>query len=304
MSVTETSTSDGPHVVSYGNPVTAGGEAPLTPPACSPPSGSSFPIGTTPVTCTVVDARQRSASCSFSVVVRSPAKIGATSFVAFGDSITLGQDGNGFSVRGGENGEWLVFPRVILVGREYPTVLQQLLAVRYPTQTIVVRNEGFGGEYAAPLSTLRRFEAVLGSGSPRPEVALIMEGTNDISDGNPTAIGPAVAGLRNMIVAAKGMGVRPYLATIPPMNRDGDRGRRGWATVPLLNTQIRDLASRESVTLVDVHQAFNENLALLGDDGLHPNAEGLALIAKTFFDALVATLETAAPTFRGWSPRR
>jgi hypothetical protein len=36
---------------------------------CSVPSGSFFPVGTTPVTCTATDASQNSASCSFNVTV-------------------------------------------------------------------------------------------------------------------------------------------------------------------------------------------------------------------------------------------
>src|SRR5262249_29560737 len=38
-------------------------------PVCNPPSGSTFPIGTTTVTCTVSDACGNTASCSFTVKV-------------------------------------------------------------------------------------------------------------------------------------------------------------------------------------------------------------------------------------------
>ena len=39
---------------------------------CSPPSGSSFPLGLTTVTCTAVDTAGNSNSCSFKVTVKSP----------------------------------------------------------------------------------------------------------------------------------------------------------------------------------------------------------------------------------------
>lgn len=39
---------------------------------CSPPSGSTFPVGTTTVTCTAVNGAGLPASCSFTVTVRSP----------------------------------------------------------------------------------------------------------------------------------------------------------------------------------------------------------------------------------------
>ena len=39
---------------------------------CTPPSGSTFPLGTTTVTCTAVNASGGSASCNFTVTVRNP----------------------------------------------------------------------------------------------------------------------------------------------------------------------------------------------------------------------------------------
>jgi hypothetical protein len=36
---------------------------------CSPPSGSSFPLGTTTVSCTAIDGAGNTASCSFTVTV-------------------------------------------------------------------------------------------------------------------------------------------------------------------------------------------------------------------------------------------
>lgn len=40
--------------------------------SCHPPSGSTFPIGVTPVTCTAVDASGNISSCSFTVIIRDP----------------------------------------------------------------------------------------------------------------------------------------------------------------------------------------------------------------------------------------
>jgi hypothetical protein len=58
------------------------------------------------------------------------------------------------------------------------------------------------------------------------------------------------------------------------------------------------------VTLVDVYQAFNGNLALIGPDGLHPAADGYAKIADTFFTAIKSTLETASAGSAVLGPRR
>jgi lysophospholipase L1-like esterase len=124
--------------------------------------------------------------------VQPPPKIQLTKFAAFGDSITAGEDGSDPSLTFQPNrlGE-PSFPSVILFGREYPTVLQQMLAARYTTQQIVVANAGKPQERAAASDTLARFTAV--ASSRLYEVILLMEGTNDIyggTGGNPLAIPP------------------------------------------------------------------------------------------------------------------
>ena len=40
--------------------------------SCDPPSGSTFPAGTTTVTCTAVDADGNASTCGFTVTVESP----------------------------------------------------------------------------------------------------------------------------------------------------------------------------------------------------------------------------------------
>jgi hypothetical protein len=49
----------------------AGGKIPVSA-KCTPASGSSFPVGSTTVSCTVTDVLNRSASCQFAVTVTTP----------------------------------------------------------------------------------------------------------------------------------------------------------------------------------------------------------------------------------------
>ena len=84
--------------------------------------------------------------------------------------------------------------------------------------------------------------------------------------------------------------MRPLLATIPPMNPAGRRGG-GAMLVPSLNDRIYQVGAAENLAIVDVYAAFNGNLTLLGDDGLHPNAAGYQVIAKAFADAIRNSLE-------------
>jgi len=65
---TATSKDGQPVAVAYPAPVVTGGLAPVST-TCTPASGSSFALGTTPVTCTAVDSLQRAASCTGTVTV-------------------------------------------------------------------------------------------------------------------------------------------------------------------------------------------------------------------------------------------
>ncbi|MBM3847566.1 MAG: HYR domain-containing protein, partial [Verrucomicrobia bacterium] len=56
-------------VVNYLAPTASSSCGPITSLVCVPPSGSSFPLGTTTVTCTATDAQGHSASCSFDVTM-------------------------------------------------------------------------------------------------------------------------------------------------------------------------------------------------------------------------------------------
>src|SRR6202008_3640714 len=98
-----------PLPVVYGTATVVGGATPVTT-SCNPGSGTQFAIGTTAVSCTATDSRQRTDKCDFAVVVQAPARISLTRFVAFGDSITLGEDGNTTSIVP------MLHPLVVLTG--------------------------------------------------------------------------------------------------------------------------------------------------------------------------------------------
>jgi hypothetical protein len=68
---TENPSGSGTAVVNYSQPTTTG--CPTLTISCSPPSGSTFSLGTTPVTCTGTSATGNTASCSFLVTVNGAA---------------------------------------------------------------------------------------------------------------------------------------------------------------------------------------------------------------------------------------
>jgi lysophospholipase L1-like esterase len=253
-------------------------------------------VGQKTVTCEVTDALQRTDTCSFLVTVLTPPKLATTSFLAFGDSITWGEDGQNSVAPSRSLMSARLHPAVQLpLSQQYPRDLQISLADRYKTQSPTVDNQGRPGEAASDPSALSRFMGLASSG--RYSVALIMEGTNDLYDRDDHIYPAAYDGLRSMIRYAKGRGIRPYLATIPPMDPTQCvpvcRGLP-WSLVTSFNDGIRTLASVEGVTLVDVYQGFGGDFSLLGPDGLHPAARGYAKIADQFFKAIQQTLETSS----------
>jgi lysophospholipase L1-like esterase len=282
------STDGNPVSVTYSPPQAGGGQAPVTL-SCSPSPGSLFPGGTTTVTCTAVDSRGISASCSLGVFVRLPPRLlGTGRVLAFGDSITAGVPGGGASQFS-----------VVVSEFAYTITLETLLKERYRQQTPVVLPEGIPGEYAqfrppgeAP-GGADRFGPVLAQ--TRPDIVLLMEGTNDLQF-DQAGIEDAVRGLRSMVQQAKAANVRILLSTVIPQRATGSPAReRGSRLAPVLSARIRELAAAENVPLVDMFAVFERDMSLIGIDGLHPTPRGFQVMAQTFFEAIRQHGEAAHP---------
>jgi lysophospholipase L1-like esterase len=292
--------------VTYTAPVVTGGLAPINT-SCLPISGSSFPVGTTTVTCTTSDARARNESCTFPVVVQPPPTLSTASFLAFGDSITWGEDGRDAAnlTATGQH----VF--VQLVGQTYPDALQAELKARYRLQSPPVANWGRAGETLSDgLSSdcqggppeqsgaYVRYTQAVSSG--RYGALLLMEGSNDVdgAPGDSCLLNKAIGVLRRIADDAKSRGIQVILATIPPMVPPGVASRtKGYQVVPTYNDMVRALGVAEGVPVADVYAAFGSDApSLIGFDGLHPNASGYQRIADTFFAAIKNSIETKRPS--------
>ena len=282
-----------PITVSFSGVSATGGVPPITV-TCTPAETSRFAVGATTVTCSATDANHQNATCTLTVTVTTPPLLAATRFVAFGDSITRGEDGTNSSI--GSIPLSVLRPDVILPdGQTYPGVLSQLLIGRYTRQTPSVTNAGLPGEMLSDPNTLGRFTSATPGGVF--DVVLLMEGSNDVNAMNSDLAVEAVAigNLQQMVENAKSRGLRVLLATLPPMNAAvGGPRVVGARLVPEFNDRIRALAVIESVPLVDVYTAVNADInTFIGTvDGLHPTPAGYARIASTFLTAIEQNLET------------
>lgn len=199
--------------------------------------------------------------------------------MAFGNSITEGKAASG------------------ALTKSYAERLRDLLASRYVSQSMEVVNAGCGGELTTggtPPCTggVVRLPAVLNT--VHPQVLLLEEGTNDLSRGDPTKITPMINALRDMVREAKSRGIPVFLGTLLP-EREGGRNAGALPLLVEANGRIRQLAQAEGATLVDLYDGFGGGPDPYIDvDGLHPTEEGYQRMAQLFFDAIRATLETAA----------
>ena len=272
--------------VAYEIPVAAKGAPPVTV-ACAPAAGSEFKNGTTTVTCEATDSRARKGRCSFSVIVTPVPQLLRTKFMAFGDSLTEGKTR-------------LIGPSIIQVPDKhfnatgsYPEALNAKLTARYQDQTITMVADGWGGEFAGEGKIRLQAEW----GQYNPEVLLLMEGTNDITDsttktvdGMEAAMNSVVDALRTDIGFAKARGARVFLGTIvslvPPV------APNSIAAIPVLNNRIKALAAEQSVTLVDISAVVPASM-ISTIDGIHPKpgSDAYSLMADEWMKAIVAALE-------------
>ena len=254
-----------PVTVTFELPAVIGGQAPVDV-GCTPEPGHAFGIGATEVSCSASDVLQQAASCTFRVAVLGPPKLAATRFLAFGDSLTAG-------VVSPPNGPGNLDP-----SRSYVRLLERDLRGKYVTQEISVLNAGAPGEQAR--HAVSRFQSVLRTN--RPEVVLLMEGTNDLDVVGGGGADRAAQAIDSMVDRAQGAGLDVLLMTIPPQ-----RFTAQASLIPGFNDRIRAIAARRGVVLVDIYNVLanggcpgDRTVPCIGADGVHPTADGYRLMAE------------------------
>jgi lysophospholipase L1-like esterase len=295
-------------VVNYVAPTVTGGTPPVNV-TCAPVSGSTFGIGSTPVNCSAADSIGRTAVCSATVTVAGH-QLAAQKIVAFGDSITAGENGlvgnntgiapgcSSFSSTSAATAP-SVIPQFIDVQNSYPSQLQKMLQAAFaPAPTVA--NLGVPGETAA--NGEGRLKAALPTCAPN--VLLLLEGINDLeSNFNPPTMAAVVQNLRDDIDNARAAGVTYiFVGTLLPQRNCVSNGTavacNGSASnnpgINAANDQIKAMVSGEGATSVDVNAAYvaaDPTLAsLISTDGLHPTVAGNAVTATAFYKAIVAKI--------------
>ena len=281
--ISRATTNAGGLAITYDTPPVNDGQGSVSV-TCTPPPGTTFPIGTTEVSCTATDTLNRSASCSFSVNISKLPTLSKTRFLAFGDSITAGE----ITFPVGSLNPGNITRQVVVPSASYPAVLLNTLRGRYSAQanSMEVLNYGVGGEKV--INSRNRFFSALTA--TRPDVLLLMEGANDIPAGDDGAASGAAQEISVWVAEAKARGIRVFLAT-PTPGRPGNRQIQAVLLVDYAN-RMRRVAEQQGVTLVDIYTLMLPDVQrYIGVDGLHPNEQGYARIADLFFQAIQGALE-------------
>jgi lysophospholipase L1-like esterase len=196
-----------------------------------------------------------------------PAALGASRFMAFGDSIT-----------------------------SYPGQLQTQLRSSFPSQNMAVENRGVPGDEVGLALSSGRFARDMATF--QPQGLLLLEGINDLNNG--ASVSTVVNGLAQMVDIARLYNTTVLVTTMFQTceSTDPNTGRvrlNSTEKIVPFNAAIRSLAAgRQNVYVVDVYAAFGNNcgpdggVGLLGGDGLHPTVTGYTVMANAFQNALRA----------------
>lgn len=211
--------------------------------------------------------------------------LGATTFLAFGDSITCG-------VPGAFSQNDIAFDAALdstCTYTGYPETLQSLLGQASPTQAFTVWNEGRPGEEAA----LAYSRLSTNLAARRPQVVLLLEGVNDLNSGR--SIPSIVSALQQMVELSRAYNATVFVGTMfqtcYSVNPYTGRVRTNSTDriVPFNNAVRAMVAGRLNVYLADIYGAFgtgncgvDKGINRVGEDGLHPSPSGYATIATTF----------------------
>jgi lysophospholipase L1-like esterase len=218
------------------------------------------------------------------------AQVGATRFLAFGDSITCGTPG--------------AFPQMDIAfddpnctpppgSPQYPALVRSLLQAASPSQSFVVDNEGRPGEEAG--AAYSRFSSLMSA--RRPQGVLLLEGINDLN--NDRSVTATVDTLARMLDLASLYNSTVLIGTMfqTCYSENPYTGRvRTNSTdkiVPFNNALRTMVTGRQNVYIVDVYASFGTNNCLsdrgtnyIGDDGLHPSPSGYSRLASVFGAAI------------------
>jgi acyl-CoA thioesterase-1 len=168
-------------------------------------------------------------------------------------------------------------------GTEYPADLWNLLGANY-----MVGNFGASGSTASLDSWTPYMNEIAFQDAKefKPDIVIIMLGTNDANPLITPNNGSFVEGYEKLVAEFQSLSTKPqiYLVKPPPVLTHGT-GPNAEYFVSTLIPRIEQVANRTNLPIIDVYSALVNNADFF-PDGVHPNGEGAKLIANEIYKAV------------------
>ena len=176
--------------------------------------------------------------------------------------------------------------RVVFMGNSITEGWKNQMPTMFDNQTFI--NRGISGQ-TTPQMLLRFRTDVI---ELKPEVVVILAGTNDIAGNTPLRDLESVAGnLASMAELAKHHNIKVILCSVLPASDYPWRtGKNPDIQIPILNELIRDYAEEEGFYYLDYFNSMTDGSnglkANYGSDGVHPNIRGYRVMRKMVLKAI------------------
>jgi acyl-CoA thioesterase-1 len=167
----------------------------------------------------------------------------------------------------------------------YPAQLGKLLGEKYEIGNFGVSGATLLNHGDRPYQKQGRFKNAL---EFKPDIVVIMLGTNDTKPQNWKLKDEFVADYKNLIDQFKELPTHPriFVCLPPPVPGKGNYGIN-QAGIDEEIPMIKQIAQDEHAQVIDVYDALKDKPELL-PDRVHPNTEGAGVLAATVNDALTA----------------
>jgi len=160
----------------------------------------------------------------------------------------------------------------------YPSQLNTILGQGYEVGNFGIRSATLLKNGSKPYWNTEQFELSKAYG---PDIVVIMLGTNDTKTSNWDKKDRFISDYTDLIKTYKNLPTHPsvYLCLPPPVFGEVagiTDARVRYELIP----RIREAASLNGVSIIDIYSALSGQRALFSDT-VHPNAEGASVVAQT-----------------------
>ena len=178
----------------------------------------------------------------------------------------------------------------------YPEILQQLLGDRYNVRNYGLNNRNAMKTGAMPYIKEKRYRESL---EFKPDVVLLMMGTNDSKDGTWQGEEIWKNDYRNLVRSYLDTLTAPevYLLTPPyphKIRKDGSFGVTGTRMLPAAIEEechaIRELSALLGLPVIDINHYTKRRPEWFSSDGVHLNNEGASRIAHIIAEEISGTV--------------